>query len=117
MDDLRACIAPFPSLEPRVFSFFFLFTEGIAVIGEEVLRNLAVAGAAVLLVSLLLLANFYAAALVLLVIVSVDVCLLGFLHVRRTCVVPPQLACAIVGFIPPVVGIVLRSSPGMKSTP
>ena len=92
MDDLRACIAPFPSLEPRVFSFFFLFTEGIAVIGAEMLQNLIVAGVAVLVVSMLLLANFYAAALVLLVIVSVDVCLLGFLHVRRTCVwFPPNL--------------------------
>lgn len=64
----------------RAFTFFYLFMEGFAVIQTETLRNVGAAAGAVLIVSLVLLADVWAAALVFALIVVIDVDLLGLLY-------------------------------------
>merc|ERR1711916_272526 len=58
----------------------FLFFDGLAVIQHETIRNIIIAGSAVGAVTLLLLANFRAAAIVLSMLVMVDINVLGFMY-------------------------------------
>eukprot|EP01026_Neomeris_dumetosa_P062917 TRINITY_DN5965_c0_g1_i1.p1 TRINITY_DN5965_c0_g1~~TRINITY_DN5965_c0_g1_i1.p1 ORF type:complete len:894 (+),score=109.62 TRINITY_DN5965_c0_g1_i1:70-2751(+) len=68
-----------PDFSPIPYTEAFLFYDGFRVIASQTVRNLIVAGIAVFIVTLLLLANVFASLLVLLMVVLTDVCLLGFM--------------------------------------
>ena len=55
------------------------FLVGLAVIQEETIRNIIIAGIAVAIITLILLANVVASALVLVMLVLVDINVLGFM--------------------------------------
>lgn len=67
-------------LDVIAYSFPFLFWEGLAIVVEQTVRNLLLAAVAVFCICLVLLANVWAALLVLLMIALVDVQLLGTLY-------------------------------------
>lgn len=79
MDNCRD-IASDSSLNAICYAFSFIFFEGNAVIQEETIRNVLIAGAGVFVACVFLLAKPYAAAIVLLMVGLVDVSLLGFAH-------------------------------------
>ena len=56
-----------------------ILAAGLAVIREETLRNIIIAGIAVAVVTLVLLANIAASAIVLLMLAMVDINVLGFM--------------------------------------
>eukprot|EP00055_Hartaetosiga_balthica_P013937 m.73976 g.73976 ORF g.73976 m.73976 type:complete len:921 (-) comp8434_c0_seq8:982-3744(-) len=64
---------------PFAYNFVHLFIDGLIVIREETLRNVLIAFIAVGIVSMLLLANFEAVFIVLLMLVLVDANVLGFM--------------------------------------
>jgi len=63
------------------FPFFtaFLYFDGNAVVGSETIQNILIACVCVFIVNLVMLADFFAAALVLLMIGLVDICILGYM--------------------------------------
>lgn len=66
---------------PFAYDFGFLFTDGLAIIRQETLQNIFVAGGTVFFVILILLGfNVVAALAVLLMLVLVDVNLIGFMY-------------------------------------
>ncbi|EGD79613.1 hypothetical protein PTSG_10460 [Salpingoeca rosetta] len=65
---------------PFAYSFVFLFIDGEAVIQQETLRNVLIAGVTVAVVTLLLLANIPASFVVVLMLALVDVNVLGFMY-------------------------------------
>ncbi|CAD7700500.1 unnamed protein product [Ostreobium quekettii] len=71
-----------PDLDPFVYHFFFPFIDGLKVIQYVTLRNVLMAGAAVFLIVLVLLANFLAALSVVCMIALTDVMLFGYMWYR-----------------------------------
>ncbi|CAD7701858.1 unnamed protein product [Ostreobium quekettii] len=69
-----------PELRPIAYDPLFLFYDGFRVIQWETVRNVVLAGVAVFGMSLVILANVFAAALVLGMVAATDVMLLGWMH-------------------------------------
>eukprot|EP00045_Choanoeca_perplexa_P017392 m.252050 g.252050 ORF g.252050 m.252050 type:complete len:932 (-) comp17525_c0_seq6:1882-4677(-) len=65
---------------PFGYDYVFLFSDGLAVIQQETIRNIIIAGIAVAVVTLILLANIAASAIVLLMLTMVDINVLGFMY-------------------------------------
>ncbi len=80
MRGVRACADAFPEFSPRVYSFVFLFFEGLAVITKELVRNLITSAIAVFIMSVIVLADIGTAFLVLLMVVFIDVDLIGYIY-------------------------------------
>jgi predicted RND superfamily exporter protein len=84
MRETRAIAATGAGLGAVSFSFPFTFFEGNAVIADETIRNVILAGVSVFVIITLLLASVRAALLVTLIVALVDLCLIGFLyHINR----------------------------------
>eukprot|EP00051_Salpingoeca_urceolata_P035122 m.28290 g.28290 ORF g.28290 m.28290 type:complete len:877 (+) comp8799_c0_seq1:695-3325(+) len=80
MEDSRDVARDYPDLDAFAYSFLFLFLDGIKVIREQILINIAMAAVAVLVITILLLANIPASLLVFAMLVLVDVNVLGWLY-------------------------------------
>jgi len=80
MRSLRESVASAGVTGAFPFMFPFLFYEQYAIIVREALTNLGLALLAVFVITLLIIANFGATALVMLVIVMVDVDILGLMY-------------------------------------
>jgi len=63
------------------FPFYtpYLYFDGNAVVAEETIQNILIAGVCVFIVNLVMLADLFAAGLVLLMIAFVDACILGYM--------------------------------------
>lgn len=78
VDSLRdTAEAAIPDLDPIAFNTIFLFYDGFRVIAWETTRNVILAGVAVFVMSLLVLADFFAAVIVLGMVAATDIMLFG----------------------------------------
>jgi len=67
------------TLNSFAFARPFLYFDGLAVVGNECIQNIIIACVVVFFVSVIMLADIFAAALVLLMIGFVDICILGYM--------------------------------------
>jgi len=74
----RASVGGQP-LEAFPYSMPFLYFDGLAVVEGETIRNIIGAGICVFVVNVIMLGDIFAASLVLLMIMFVDVCILGYM--------------------------------------
>ena len=77
MRGTRAVCDRFPVFSGTTYSYPMLFWEGLAVVEEEIMRNVALAAACVFFVCWVVMNNLLSAVIVLCIIAMVDVCLLG----------------------------------------
>lgn len=77
MKEARALAADAPELEAFSYAFIFLFLDGMDVVLETTLINLAVAASAVFVISVCTLVSIHGGVLVFAMLVSTDVMLLG----------------------------------------
>jgi len=75
---IRGCVADRP-LEAFAYFYGFLFFDGLDVVDKETIQNVLIACACVFVVNFIMLADFFAALTVLLMIGLVDVCILGYM--------------------------------------
>jgi hypothetical protein len=75
---IRGCVDDKP-LNAFAFFYGFLFFDGLDVVDTETIQNVVIACACVFVVNAIMLADFFAAFLVLLMIGLVDVCILGYM--------------------------------------
>eukprot|EP00043_Microstomoeca_roanoka_P017557 m.183896 g.183896 ORF g.183896 m.183896 type:complete len:910 (+) comp16660_c0_seq15:210-2939(+) len=93
MRDVRAIVASFEELGgaaistargeavfPFAYAYPFLFNDGQAVIRQETLRNVLIAGITVTIMTTLLLANIHASIIVVVMLAFVDINVLGFMY-------------------------------------
>jgi predicted RND superfamily exporter protein len=76
--NIRGCVADRP-LEAFAYFYGFLFFDGLDVVDKETIQNVLIACACVFVVNFVMLADFFAALIVLLSIGLVDVCILGYM--------------------------------------
>jgi predicted RND superfamily exporter protein len=78
MNAVRDCVDG-KALSSFPFNSPFLYFDGLAVVDTECIQNVVIACACVFVVALILLADLFAALLVLLMIGLVDICILGYM--------------------------------------
>ncbi|PFH31662.1 Sterol-sensing domain of SREBP cleavage-activation domain-containing protein [Besnoitia besnoiti] len=77
---LRKDLETFKAADAHAYNRLFVFYESDASILSSTLTNMAWAGFAVMLVSILLLPSFWSATLVVVALVLIDVAIIGFMH-------------------------------------
>merc|ERR1712070_61202 len=80
LGDLTVATARGDATFPFAYSYVFLFYDGLEVIRMETLRNVLIAGVAVAIVTLILLANVVSSFIVVAMLALVDVNVLGFMY-------------------------------------
>jgi len=75
---VRSCVDRKP-LNAFPFATPFLYFDGLAVVDNETIQNVIVACACVFIVNLIMLADVFAAGLVLVMVGLVDICILGYM--------------------------------------
>mmetsp|Transcript_31411 Transcript_31411/g.55522 ORF Transcript_31411/g.55522 Transcript_31411/m.55522 type:complete len:888 (-) Transcript_31411:376-3039(-) len=75
---VRSCVDRKP-LNAFPFATPFLYFDGLAVVDNETIQNVIVACACVFIVNLIMLADVFAASLVLVMVGLVDICILGYM--------------------------------------
>eukprot|EP00210_Caulerpa_lentillifera_P000050 g48.t1 len=80
VDSLRETVKKTaPDLDPAVYSYGFLYYDGYRVIAWETTRNVMLAGAAVFLMTMVILANLIASLTVLMMVALTDIMLFGMM--------------------------------------
>ncbi|KFG59592.1 patched family protein [Toxoplasma gondii RUB] len=80
MLDLRRDLKSFKAADAHAYNRLFVFYESDTSILSSTLTNMAWAGFAVMLVSVLLLPSLWSATMVVLILVLIDVAIIGFMH-------------------------------------